>query len=126
MSLIKYTKRFKELIRKAGVEGTSATYQFGQGLTSKEYKKIALTNPTKLEEWYEAAHHLYNIKNQNGVVTSTQSEWDMDVDVIAVNAMSRDESFIPAHRAGRRPSTGARLIFIISLSRLEPSPSPGF
>jgi len=91
MSLIKYTERFKELIRKAGVDGTSATYQFGQGLTSKEYEKIALTNPTKLEEWYEAAHRLYNIENRNGVVTSTRSEWDMDVDVIAVNAMSRDE-----------------------------------
>ena len=63
MSLIKYTKRFKELIRKAGIEGSSATYQFGQGLTSKEYKKIALTNLTKLENWYEAAHHLYNIEN---------------------------------------------------------------
>ena len=45
----------------------------------------------KLEEWYKAAHHLYNIKNRNGVVTNTRSEWDMDVDVIAVNAMSRDE-----------------------------------
>ena len=70
-SLIKYTKQFKELIRKAGIDGTSATYQFGQGLTSKEYKKIALTNPTKLEEWYEAAHCLYNIENRNRVVTST-------------------------------------------------------
>ncbi|KAF8699403.1 hypothetical protein AX14_000973 [Amanita brunnescens Koide BX004] len=77
--------------KKAGVEGSSATYQFGQGLTSKEYKKITLTNPTKLENWYEAAHRLFNIKNQKGVVTSTQSEWDMDVDIIAVNAMSRDE-----------------------------------
>jgi hypothetical protein len=57
----------------------------------KEYEKIALTNPVKLEIWYEATHHLFNIKKQNGVVTSTQSEWDMDVDVIAVNAMSRDE-----------------------------------
>ena len=65
--------------------------QFRQGLTSKEYEKIALTNLTKLEEWYEATHCLYNIENQNGVVTSTRSEWDMDVDVIAVNAMSRDE-----------------------------------
>ena len=73
------------------MEGTSVTYQFGQGLTSKEYEKNALTNLTKLEEWYEAAHHLYNIENRNGVVTRTQSEWDMDVDVIAVNAMSRDE-----------------------------------
>ena len=45
----------------------------------------------RLEEWYEAAHCLYNIENRNGVVTSTQSDWDMDVDVIAVNAMSRDE-----------------------------------
>ena len=71
MSLIKYTKRFKELIRKAGIDGTSATYQFGQGLTSKEYEKITLTNTMKLEEWYEAAHHLYNIEHQNGVVTST-------------------------------------------------------
>ena len=91
MSLIKYTKRFKELIRKPGVEGSSITYQFGQGLTSKEYKKIALTNPMKLENWYEAAHHLFNIENWNRVVTSTWSEWDMDVDIIAVNAMSRDE-----------------------------------
>ena len=44
-----------------------------------------------LENWYEAANHLFNIENENRVVTSTQSEWDMDVDVIAVNAMSRDE-----------------------------------
>ena len=71
MSLIKYTEQFKELIRKAGVEGSSATYQFGQGLTSKEYEKITLANPTKLENWYETAHHLYNIENRNGVVTST-------------------------------------------------------
>ena len=49
MSLIKYTEWFKELIRKVGVEGTSATYQFGQGLTSKEYEKIALTNLAKLQ-----------------------------------------------------------------------------
>ena len=91
MSLIKYTKRFKELIRKAGIEVSSTTYQFGQGLTSKEYEKIALTNPVKLENWYEAAHHPFNIENRNGVVTSTQSEWDMDVDVITVNVMSRDE-----------------------------------
>ena len=91
MSLIKYTKWFKELIRKAGVEGSSATYQFGQGLTLKEYKKIALTNPAKLEYWYEAAHCLFNIKNWNRVVTSTWSEWDMDVDIIAVNVMSKDE-----------------------------------
>ena len=91
MSLIKYTEQFKELIRKAGIEGSSATYQFGQGLTSKEYEKITLTNLMKLENWYEATHRLYNIENRNGVVTSTQSEWDMDVDVIAVNAMSRDE-----------------------------------
>ncbi|KAF8632529.1 hypothetical protein AX14_010813 [Amanita brunnescens Koide BX004] len=84
-------RKFKELIRKAGIEGSSATYQFGQGLTSKEYEKIALTNLTKLENWYEAAHRLFNIENRNGVVTSTRSEWDMDVDVIAVNAMSRDE-----------------------------------
>ena len=92
MSLVKCTKWFKELIRKAGVEGSSGTtYQFGQGLTSKEYEKITLTNLVKLEIWYEAAHRLFNIKNQNRVVTSTWSEWDMDVDVIAVNAMSRDE-----------------------------------
>ena len=63
MSLIKYTEQFKELIRKAKVDGDSAIYQYGQGLTSKEYEKIALTNPIKLETWYEAVHHLFNIEN---------------------------------------------------------------
>jgi hypothetical protein len=63
MSLIKYTEQFKELIRKAGVDWNSTTYQYGQGLTSKEYKNlIALTNPKKLEDWYEAVHCLYNTR----------------------------------------------------------------
>jgi hypothetical protein len=40
MSLIKYTEWFKELIRKADVEGSSATHQFGQGLTLRSMKRL--------------------------------------------------------------------------------------
>ena len=91
-SIIKYTERFKELIRKAGIDNTNAIYQYSQGLTPDEYRSIALTNPTNLQGWYDAAHRLYNINSRLGNLSgNTRSEWDMDVDVISVNAMSREE-----------------------------------
>jgi hypothetical protein len=69
-----------------------AIYQYGQGLTIDEYKDIALTNLTTLEGWYTAAHCLYNINNCLGNIGhKSQSEWDMDVDVISVNAMSKED-----------------------------------
>jgi hypothetical protein len=45
LSIIKYTKRFKELIRKAGITDGNAIYQYSLGLTTDEYRSIALTNP---------------------------------------------------------------------------------
>ena len=60
-SIIKYTKRFKELIRKAGISDINTIYQYSQHLTPTEYRNIALTNLTNLQGWYDAAHWLYNI-----------------------------------------------------------------
>jgi hypothetical protein len=91
-SIIKYTERFKELIRKADITGANTVYQYSQGLTPDEYRSIALTNPTDLQGWYDAAHWLYNIDSCLGTLSNnTQSEWDMDVDAILVNAMSGEE-----------------------------------
>jgi hypothetical protein len=55
-SIIKYTEQFKELIRKAGITDGNAIYQYSLGLTTDEYRSIALTNPTTLQGWYDAAH----------------------------------------------------------------------
>jgi hypothetical protein len=43
LSIIKYTERFKELIRKAGITDGNAIYQYSLGLTTDEYRSIALT-----------------------------------------------------------------------------------
>jgi hypothetical protein len=92
LSIIKYTERFKELIRKAGITDGNAIYQYSLGLTTDEYRSIALTNLTTLQGWYDAAHRLFNIDSRLGNINqNTQSEWDMDVDVISVNALSREE-----------------------------------
>jgi hypothetical protein len=92
LSIIKYTERFKELIRKAGITDGNAIYQYSPGLTTDEYRSIALTNPTTLQGWYDAAHRLFNIDSRLGNINqNTRSEWDMDVDVISVNALSREE-----------------------------------
>ena len=48
--------RFKELIKKADITGVNAIYQYGLGLTPKEYEKIAMQNPRDLEGRYEQAH----------------------------------------------------------------------
>ena len=53
---MKYTRKFKELIKKADITGATAIYQYGLGLMPKEYEKIALQNPRDLEGWYEQAH----------------------------------------------------------------------
>ena len=91
-SIIKYTERFKELIRKAGISDVNAIYQYSQGLTPAEYRNIALTNPANLQGWYDAAHRLYNIDSHLASFNSNaRSEWDMDVDTISVNALSREE-----------------------------------
>ena len=91
-SIIKYTERFKELIRKAGISDVNAIYQYSQGLTPAEYRNIALTNPTDLQGWYNAAHRLYNINSHLASFSNnTRSEWDMDVDTISVKALSREE-----------------------------------
>ena len=91
-SIIKYTKWFKELIRKAGISDVNAIYQYSQGLTPAEYRNITLTNPTNLQGWYDAAHWLYNIDSHLASFSNNaQSEWDMDVDAILVNALSREE-----------------------------------
>jgi hypothetical protein len=67
-------------------------YQYSLGLTTDEYRSIALTNPTTLQGWYDAAHRLFNIDSRLGNINqNTRSEWDMDVDVISVNALSREE-----------------------------------
>ena len=82
----------QELIRKAGISNINAIYQYSQGLTPAEYRNIALTNLTNLQGWYDTAHWLYNIDSHLGSFSNnTQSEWDMDVDAISVNALSREE-----------------------------------
>ena len=97
---MKYTGKFKELIKKAGITGATAIYQYGLGLTPKEYEKIAMQNPADLEGWYEQAHRLANINSHLGVQghhgngNQTRSEWDMEVDhleVIEINAMTKEE-----------------------------------
>ena len=91
-SIIKYTERFKELIRKAGISDVNTIYQYSQGLTPAKYRNIALTNPTNLRGWYDAAHRLYNIDSRLASFSNNAcSEWDMDVDTISVNALSREE-----------------------------------
>ena len=88
-SIIKYTERFKELIRKARISDINAIYQYSQGLTPAN---IALTNPANLQGWYDAAHRLYNIDSHLASFSNnTRSEWDMDIDAISVNALSREE-----------------------------------
>jgi hypothetical protein len=80
------------LIRKAGITDGNAIYQYSLGLTTDEYRSIALTNPTTLQGWYDAMHRLFNIDSHLGNINqNTRSEWDMDVDVISVNALSREE-----------------------------------
>jgi hypothetical protein len=80
------------LIRKAGITDRNTIYQYSLGLTTDEYRSIALTNPTTLQGWYDAAHRLFNIDSHLGNINhNTRSEWDMDVDVISVNALSREE-----------------------------------
>ena len=39
---MKYTGKFKELIKKAGITGATTIYQYGLELTPKEYEKIAM------------------------------------------------------------------------------------
>jgi hypothetical protein len=88
LSIIKYTERFKELIRKAGITDGNTIYQYSLGLTTDEYRSIALTNPTTLQGWYDAAHQLFNIDGRLGNINqNTRSEWDMDVDVISIYLM---------------------------------------
>jgi hypothetical protein len=80
------------LIRKAGITDGNTIYQYSLGLTTDEYRSITLTNPTTLQGWYDAVHRLFNIDSRLGNINqNTQSEWDMDVDVISVNALSREE-----------------------------------
>ena len=63
-------------------------------------RNIALTNPANLHEWYDATHWLYNIDSHLGNLSrNTWSEWDMDVDVIMVNALSNNLCFI-CHKDG--------------------------
>jgi hypothetical protein len=77
---------------KAGITDGNTIYQYSLGLTTDEYRSIALTNPTTLQGWYDAAHRLFNIDSRLGNINqNTRSEWDMDVDVILVNALSREE-----------------------------------
>ena len=49
------------------------------------------TSLLDLQGWYNAAHRLYNINSHLASFSNTQSEWDMDVDAISVNALSREE-----------------------------------
>ena len=97
LPIMKYTGKFKELIKKAGINRATAIYQYSPGLTPKEYEKIAMQNPTDLEGWYEQAHQLANIDSCLGVQrhygNQPQSEWDMDVDhlKIEINAMTKEE-----------------------------------
>ena len=53
---------------------------------------LPLTNLTNLQGWYNAAHWLYNIDScLASFSNSACSEWDMDIDTISVNALSREE-----------------------------------
>ena len=64
---MKYTGKFKELIKKVDITGATAIYQCSLGLTPKEYEKIAMQNPRDLEGWYKQAHRLANIDNCLGI-----------------------------------------------------------
>ena len=97
---MKYTGKFKELIKKVDITGANAIYQYGLGLTPKKYEKIAMQNPRDLEGWYEQAHRIANIDSHLGVQgyhgngNQSRSEWDMEVDrleVIEINAMTKEE-----------------------------------
>ena len=97
LPIMKSTGKFKELIKKVDITGATTIYQYGLGLTPKEYEKIAMQNPRDLEGWYEQAHQLANINSRLGVQghygNQSQSEWDMDVDhlKIEINAMTKEE-----------------------------------
>jgi hypothetical protein len=50
LSIIKYTERFKELIRKAGITDGNAIYQYSLGLTTDEYRSIAHIRATEIDD----------------------------------------------------------------------------
>jgi len=52
MQLPNYINQFKELIKKAGISGEVALHMFGNGLTTDEFEKAMLTQPTSLTGWY--------------------------------------------------------------------------
>jgi hypothetical protein len=77
LSIIKYTEQFKELIRKAGITDGNTIYQYSLGLTTNKYRSIALTNPTTLQGWYDAAQRQPRIVVPMPVPTiqATTTKW---------------------------------------------------
>jgi len=99
-----YVAQFKEIIKKAGITGEAAFHLFGKGLTKDEFEKAMITDPKSLEDWYNVAIRLDNIRTRtsayqagNGHASSSHDEWAMQVDHIsvetelAIRAMSASE-----------------------------------
>src|SRR6266576_4877634 len=67
---------------------------FGNGLTTDEFEKAMLTQPTSLTGWYDAAIRLNNIRtctsansprSGNGQLSHQHDEWAMQVDRLLIN-----------------------------------------
>jgi len=94
MRLPNYVNQFKELIKKAGISGEVALHMFGNGLTTDEFEKAMLTQPTSLTGWYDAAIRLDNIRTRtstnsprsgNSQSSHQHDEWAMQVDHLSIN-----------------------------------------
>jgi hypothetical protein len=49
-------RTIQRIDQEAGITDGNAIYQYSLGLTTDKYRSIALTNPTTLQGWYDAAH----------------------------------------------------------------------
>ncbi len=94
MRLPNYVNQFKEWIKKAGISREAALHMFGNGLTTDEFEKAMLTQPTSLNGWYDAAIRLDNIRTRtsansprsgNGQSSHQHDEWAMQVDHLSIN-----------------------------------------
>ncbi len=94
MQLPNYVNQFFELIKKAGISREVALHMFGNGLTTDEFEKAMLTQPTSLTGWYDAAIRLDNIRtctstnspcSGNGQSSHQHNEWAMQVNCLLIN-----------------------------------------
>ncbi|KAF8333316.1 hypothetical protein F5887DRAFT_1080351 [Amanita rubescens] len=91
MTLPNYVNQFKEQITKARIKGEAAFHMFGKGLTAPEFEKAMLMNPKTLQDWYDIAIKLDNIRTRsyaysprsgNGHSSSSHNNesWAMQID----------------------------------------------